>query len=124
MITVTALVWLCNAEKGIWHFLTVPPEQAAEIRFDSVGMRGEFGSVKVEAPIGEVRWTTSLFPDSRTGGYVLPLEADIRRRAGIAARRSDRPPQTGGVLLTARAPQFALSPKSSGLYWRSPPGPA
>lgn len=85
MITVIAPVWLWNAEKGSWHFLTVPPDHAAEIRFDSIGLRGGFGSVKVEAAIGEVRWTTSLFPDSRTGGYVLPLKADIRRRAGIAA---------------------------------------
>ena len=84
MITVTAPVWLWNAEKGSWHFLTVPPEQAAEIRFDSIGLRGGFGSVKVEAAIGDVAWTTSLFPDSRTGGYVLPLKADVRRRAGIA----------------------------------------
>ena len=61
------------------------PEQAAEIRFDSIGMRGGFGSVKVEAAIGEIVWTTSLFPDSRTGGYILPIKADIRRRAGIAA---------------------------------------
>ena len=85
MINVTAPVWLWNAEKGSWHFLTVPPEQAAEIRFDSIGMRGGFGSVRVEASIGEVSWPTSLFPDSRTGGYILPLKADIRRRAGIAA---------------------------------------
>ena len=85
MINVTAPVWLWNAEKGSWHFLTVPPEQAAEIRFDSIGMRGGFGSIKVEAAIGDVIWTTSLFPDRRTGGYILPLKADIRRRAGIAA---------------------------------------
>ena len=85
MITVTAPVWLWNAEKGSWHFLTVPPEQAAEIRFDSIGIRGGFGSVKVEAAIGDVTWTTSLFPVSRTGGYILPLKADIRRRVGIAA---------------------------------------
>ena len=85
MINITATVWLWNAEKGSWHFLTVPPEQAAEIRFDSIGMRGGFGSVKVEAAIGEVRWSTSLFPDSRTSGYILPLKADVRRRAGIAA---------------------------------------
>ena len=83
MITVTAPVWLWNADKGSWHFLTVPPELAAEIRFDSIGMRGGFGSVKVEAAIGGVTWTTSLFPDSRTGGYILPLKADVRRRAGI-----------------------------------------
>ena len=85
MISVTAPVWLWNVEKGSWHFLTVPPEQAVEIRFDSIGMRGGFGSVKVEAAIGDVRWTTSLFTHSRTGGYILPLKADIRRRAGIAA---------------------------------------
>ena len=84
-LTVTATVWLWNAEKGSLHFLTVPPEQAAEIRFDSIGLRGGFGSVKVEAAIGDVAWTTSLFPDSRTGGYVLPLKADVRRRADIAA---------------------------------------
>ena len=85
MITVTAPVWLWNAEKGSWHFLTVPPDEAAEIRFDSIGMRGGFGSVKVEAAIGDVTWTTSLFPDSRSGGYILPLKAEVRRRAGIAA---------------------------------------
>lgn len=84
MITVTAPVWLWNAEKGSWHFLTVPPQQAADIRFDSMGMRGGFGSVRVEACIGDVSWTTSLFPH-REGGYILPLKADIRRRAGIVA---------------------------------------
>ena len=47
-------------------------------------MRGGFGSVRVEATIGDVTWTTSLFPDSRSGGYILPLKADVRRRAGIA----------------------------------------
>ena len=85
MINITATVWLWNAERGNWHFLTVPPEQAAEIRFDSIGLRGGFGSVRVEATIGDVTWTTSLFPDSRSGGYILPLKAEVRRRAGIAA---------------------------------------
>lgn len=84
MITVTAPVWLWNADKGSWHFLTVPPSQAAEIRFDSLGMRGGFGSVRVEACIGDVSWTTSLFPQG-DGGYILPLKADIRRSAGIVA---------------------------------------
>ena len=84
MITVIATVGLWNAEKGSWHFLTVPPEQAADIRFDSLGMRGGFGSVRVEATIRDVSWTTSLFPQGE-GGYILPLKADIRRRTGIAA---------------------------------------
>ena len=32
MITVTAPIWLWSEGQGSWHFLTVPPEQSAEIR--------------------------------------------------------------------------------------------
>lgn len=85
MIAVTATLWLWNGEKGSWHFLTVPVEQAAEIRMESLGPRSGFGSVKVEAAIGDVCWRTSIFPVSKTGEYVLPVKADVRRRAAISA---------------------------------------
>lgn len=85
MITVTAPVWLWSAGKGGWHFLTVPPEQAVEIRVESMAARRGFGSVRVEVAIGAMRWRTSLFPDSKSGGYLLPIKAEIRHRAGIAA---------------------------------------
>ena len=85
MTIVTAPVWLWSAGKGGWHFLTVPPEQAVEIRLESMGTRRGFGSVRVEAAIGDVRWRTSLFPDSKSGGYLLPIKVDVRRRAGILA---------------------------------------
>ena len=85
MLTVTAPLWLWNGEKGSWHFLTVPVEQAVEVRLLTIGPRNAFGSIKVEASIGDVRWRTSLFPVSKTGEYVLPVKADVRRRAGIAA---------------------------------------
>jgi hypothetical protein len=38
----------------------------------------------VEAAINGVAWRTSIFPQ-KEGGYVLPIKADVRRRAGIAA---------------------------------------
>ena len=85
MITVTGPVWLWSEAKNSWHFLTVPAGQAMEIRLEGMAARRGFGSVRVEAAIGGVRWRTSLFPDSKSGGYVLPLKADIRRRAHIAA---------------------------------------
>ena len=84
MISVTAPIWIWNAEKGSWHFLTVPPDQAVEVRVHEIGARTGFGSVRVEACIGSVRWRTSLFPESKSGGYLLPIKADVRRRAGIA----------------------------------------
>ena len=85
MIVVTAPVWIWASDKGSWHFLTIPPEQAVEIKLETMGTRRGFGSVRVVARIGEVEWRTSIFPQAQPGGYILPLKAEVRRRAGIAA---------------------------------------
>ena len=84
MIIVTSTLWLWSGENGSWHFMTVPDEQSGEIRAHAfAGPRG-FGSVRVEARIDDVAWRTSVFPQ-KSGGYLLPVKADVRRRAGIAA---------------------------------------
>lgn len=91
MITVTSPVWLWSEGKGSWHFLTVPEEDAAEIRAHCFGTRRGFGSARVEATINPstgsgqaVTWRTSVFPQ-KSGGYILPIKADVRRQAGISA---------------------------------------
>ena len=86
MIAVTAPIWLWSEGKGHWHFLTIPPDEAIEIRMESSasGIRRGFGSVRVEATINGVAWRTSIFPQ-KSGGYILPIKADVRRRASIAA---------------------------------------
>jgi len=85
MISVTAPLWLWSGGQGSWHFLTVPEDEAGEIRAHSLGSnRRGFGSVRVEATIGGVSWRTSVFPQ-KSGGYILPVKADVRRRAGISA---------------------------------------
>ena len=84
MITVTVPIWLWSEGKGSWHFLTVPPDEAVEIRAHSFGTRRGFGSARVEATINGIIWRTSVFPQ-KSGGYILPIKADVRRRAGISA---------------------------------------
>ena len=84
MITVTAPLWLWTSEKGSWHFVTVPPDQSIELRLQAMESRRGFGSVRVECAIGGVRWRTSLFPQ-KDGGFVLPVKAEVRRRARIAS---------------------------------------
>jgi len=84
MATVTAPLWLWTGEGGSWHFITVPEEQAAEFRAEGLARRGGFGSVKVEATINGVTWRTSVFPQ-KSGGYILPVKAKVRRDAGISA---------------------------------------
>jgi hypothetical protein len=85
VIEVTSLLWMWKGEAaGRWYFVTVPDEQSDEIRAHSLANRRGFGSVRVEARIGDVTWRTSVFP-LNSGGYILPVKADVRRRAGIAA---------------------------------------
>lgn len=77
----SAPLWRWSGESA-WHFLTVP-----EAVSDDIASRVEpgpgFGSVKVEVTIGSSTWSTSVFPDKRSGRYVLPVKAAVRRRERI-----------------------------------------
>jgi hypothetical protein len=85
MITVTSLLWIWKGEAaGRWYFITVPEEQCDEIRAHALGSPRGFGSVKVEARIGDVNWRTSVFP-LNSGGYLLPVKKEVRCRASIGA---------------------------------------
>lgn len=76
-----AELWLASAE-GAWVFLTVPEDISDEIE-DGVPTKGGFGSVKVNATIGETTWSTSLFPDSRAGAYILPVKKAVRSAESV-----------------------------------------
>lgn len=84
MITVTGPLWLWSGDSASWHFLTVPEEQCGKIRAQSLAHRGGFGSVRVEASVNGITWRTSVFPQ-KSGGYILPVKASVRRDAAIAA---------------------------------------
>ena len=84
MLIVISTVRLWNGESASWHFIDVPPADATEIRVHSLTSRGGFGSVKVEATIGDVVWRTSVFPQ-KSGGYFLPVKKEMRCKTGIAA---------------------------------------
>ena len=84
MIIVTGPLWLWTGEGGSWHFVTIPEQQAGEVRAQALAARRGFGSVRVEARIGDVAWRTSVFPQ-KSGGYILPVKAEVRCKAQIAA---------------------------------------
>lgn len=86
MITVTSLLWIWKGSEaaGRWYFITVPEGQSDEIRAHAFGNPRGFRSVKVEARIDDVTWRTSVFP-LNSGGYLLPVKAEVRRRANLAA---------------------------------------
>jgi hypothetical protein len=44
-----------------------------------------FGSVRVEARIGDTRWRTSVFPSKAHAGYLLPVKLAVRKAEDLAA---------------------------------------
>jgi hypothetical protein len=77
-------LWRYPGESS-WHFITLPVDLAEEVREDAVAVRKAFGSVKVRASTAGERWRTSLFWDSTSGSYLLPLKKSVRTAAGIRA---------------------------------------
>jgi hypothetical protein len=66
-----------------FYFVPVPEEQSADIQDVAAAATYGWGVIPVEARIGPVSFTTSLFP--KDGGYLLPLKNAVRRRQGISA---------------------------------------
>jgi hypothetical protein len=81
--TVTAKVWLYPGENGAWHFLTVPKNESSEIAKIFHEFKKGWGSLPVEVIIGKTTWNTSIFPDRKSGTYLLPLKAQVRKKEGI-----------------------------------------
>lgn len=61
-----------------WYFATVPREHSDAIREETDGLRRGFGSVKVVARIGATEFATSVFPDSKSQCFVLPVKKAVR----------------------------------------------
>lgn len=76
-------VFLWSGDMAAWHFLGVSKKESAEIK-EKFGkkVRG-FGSIPVNVTLGKTTWTTSIFPDSKSGTYLLPLKASARKAEGV-----------------------------------------
>jgi hypothetical protein len=73
-------LWQWHSDKASWYFITVPLKIAGEIRLVDAGpKRVGFGSLKVQATIGDTSWSTSIFPSAEHKTYVLPVKASVRK---------------------------------------------
>jgi hypothetical protein len=64
--------------EGSWHFISVPADISDDIAHLTAATRKGFGSVRVTATVGATTWQTSVFPDSKTGTYFLPVKKAVR----------------------------------------------
>jgi Domain of unknown function (DUF1905) len=81
IFTFTSPLWKYSGESA-WHFVTLPLDISARIKFLQHGRRG-FGSVRVQVKFGNSEFATSVFPDSKSGCYFLPVKASIRKAEKI-----------------------------------------
>ena len=80
-----ATLWQWSAkESTTWIFVTVPEDISAEFKDTPRPLRRGFGSIQVDVAIGDSRWKTSVFPDSESGCYVLPVKKAVRTAEGIS----------------------------------------
>ena len=65
-----------------FHFITVPPDESAELETTAAVVSYGWGMIPVTAQVGGTEWTTSLFP--KDGGYVLPVKDLVRKGEALA----------------------------------------
>lgn len=79
-----ARLWRWSGGKASWYFLTLPAAVSREIRLVDAGPRRVgFGSLRVEATIGDSTWRTSIFPSAQQKSYVLPVKSAVRKAQGL-----------------------------------------
>jgi hypothetical protein len=75
-------VWQYPGMAG-WHFLSVSKKESDEIR-KGFGARAKgWGSLPVTVTLGDTSWNTSIFPESKSGTYLLPLKAAVRKKEAV-----------------------------------------
>ena len=79
-----APLWRYPGADG-WHFVSLPPEISTDIIDITTGIRRGFGSVRVAVTVGSTSWRTSIFPDSKTGAYLLPVKKAVRAAERLEA---------------------------------------
>lgn len=77
-------VWIYPGAAA-WHFVSLPQTLSKRIKATFAGLERGFGSLPIQATIGITSWRTSIFPDSKTGSYLLPLKAAVRKKESIKA---------------------------------------
>ena len=83
--TFTTALWEMPTTAAAWVFVTVPTAASEVIKSTPRPPRPGFGSIRVRATIGDTTWATSIFPDSKSGTYVLPVKRLVRDREGLSA---------------------------------------
>jgi hypothetical protein len=75
-------IWRYNGTGG-WFFITMPVDLSKEIRDMLQWQEEGWGRLKVSAIINTLEWKTSIWFDTKLNTYLLPIKAEIRKKANL-----------------------------------------
>ena len=81
-ITFLGKVWQYAGPAG-WYFVTLPETLSKEIRDHLRTEEEGWGRLKAIAQIGSHQWQTAIWFDTKVNSYLLPVKAEVRRKAEI-----------------------------------------
>ena len=81
----SAEIWK-HSSTGSWFFVSLPRDLSHEIRKNLKWQEEGWGRMKAQAEIGELKWDTAIWFDKKRDAYLLPLKAEIRKKARLKVR--------------------------------------
>lgn len=75
-------MWKHNSPGG-WYFISLPETISKEIRENLKWQEEGWGRMKASAEIGEYKWDTAIWFDTKRGTYILPIKAEIRKKSQL-----------------------------------------
>ena len=75
-------LWKDNIPGG-WHFVSISIALSNKIRKAHLSSEEGWGRLKVQAVVGKTEWRTSIWYDTKTGGYLLPINGMVRKKEAI-----------------------------------------
>ena len=78
----SADLWKDKAESG-WFFVTLPQDYSEEIRSQLQWQEEGWGRMKASAAINDLNWNTSIWFDTKSKRYILPVKAEIRKKLSL-----------------------------------------
>jgi hypothetical protein len=69
-----------------WFFVLVSKDVSQKLKSlqisGKISKRG-WGSIPVRATVGQTTWQTSVFPDKKSGCYLLPIKREVRLKEDV-----------------------------------------
>lgn len=79
-----ATLWQYPAPVGGWHFVSLPKDLSTIIRNENSWQEEGWGRLKATAQIGNSKWLTAIWFDTKQDTYLLPVKAAIRKQEQLS----------------------------------------